>query len=85
MMSVETEIRTALQAAFAPETLEVVNESALHAGHAGHDGSGESHFRLRLRASALDGMSRLGRHRAIHAAIGPALMGRIHALAIEVV
>lgn len=85
MMSVETEIRTALQAAFAPETLELVNESALHAGHAGHDGSGESHFRLRLRASALDGMSRLGRHRAIHAAIGPALMGRIHALAIEVV
>lgn len=82
-MSVEDEIRDALQASFAPEMLEIMNESAMHAGHAGHDGSGESHFRLRLRASALDAMPRLARHRAVHAALGPALMGRIHALAIE--
>ena len=80
----EDEIRTALQDALAPEQLEVVNESAQHAGHAGDDGSGESHWRVILRASALDGQSRIARHRAVHAALGPAIIGRIHALAIDI-
>ena len=80
----EDEIRTALQDALAPEQLEVVNESAQHAGHAGDDGSGESHWRVILRASALDGQSRIARHRAVHAALGPAIISRIHALAIDI-
>ena len=80
----EDEIRTALQTALAPEQLEVVNESAQHAGHAGDDGSGESHWRVILRASALDGQSRIARHRAVHAALGPAIISRIHALAIDI-
>ncbi|EAQ05865.1 BolA family protein [Yoonia vestfoldensis] len=66
-----------------PQMLDVINESHKHAGHAGDDGSGESHWRVVIKAAALDDMSRIARHRAIHTAIGPDLMGRIHALAID--
>lgn len=83
-MGLESQIRAALQAAFAPTDLVVVNESALHAGHAGDDGSGESHWRVTIAAPAFAPMSRIDRHRAIHAALGPAIMGRIHALALSV-
>lgn len=83
-MSVADEIRTRLAEAFAVEHLEVINESHRHRGHAGDDGSGESHFRVMIRAPAFGGMTRLERHRAVHAAIGPDLVGRIHALALEI-
>ena len=83
-MGLESQIRAALQAAFAPTDLVVVNESALHAGHAGDDGSGESHWRITIAAPAFAPMTRIDRHRAIHAALGPAIMGRIHALALSV-
>lgn len=83
-MRMEDKIRASLTAAFAPERLEVVNESHRHAGHAGDDGSGESHFRVAIRAAAFAGQSRLARHRAVHAALGPGIMGRIHALALEI-
>ncbi len=78
------EIRTSLQAAFAPETLEVVDESESHRGHAGYQDGGESHFRVKITAPAFGGMSRVARHRAVHAALGADLMGRIHALALEI-
>jgi BolA protein len=83
-MGMAEEIRNRLAEAFAPETLEVVNESHRHAGHAGDDGSGESHWRVAIRAPAFVGMTRIARHRAIHAALGPEVMGRIHALALDV-
>ncbi|PID35914.1 MAG: BolA family transcriptional regulator [Rhodobacterales bacterium] len=83
-MSVEAEIRAALEAAFAPRALEVINQSDQHAGHAGHDGSGESHFAVSIAAEAFAGMSRVAQHRAVHKALGPELVGRIHALALEV-
>jgi BolA protein len=83
-MRIEDRIRDSLTQAFAPERLEVVNESHRHAGHAGDDGSGESHFRVAIRAADLAGKSRLERHRAVHAALGKDLMGRIHALALDV-
>ena len=82
-MSVTTELKDRLVAAFAPDRLEIVNESSRHAGHAGDDGSGESHFRVTIRASAFVAMSRVERHRAIHRAIGD-LTQRIHALALDV-
>lgn len=82
-MTLEAEIRTALET-LSPTTLDVINESALHAGHAGDDGSGESHWRIRIAASGLGEMSRVARHRAIHSALGPDIIGRIHALAIEI-
>ena len=82
-MALETEIRDAL-GQLAPLHLDVINESALHSGHAGDDGSGESHWRIVIQAPSLDDMSRIGRHRAIHAALGQDIIGRIHALAIDI-
>ena len=81
-MNVQDEITARLRAAFAPARLEVVNESHRHAGHAGDDGSGESHFRILVRAPALASMGRVERHRAVHAALGD-LTARVHALALD--
>ncbi|MEJ1998029.1 MAG: BolA family transcriptional regulator [Maritimibacter sp.] len=83
-MSKDDEIRAALEAAFQPVRLEVINESARHASHAGADASGESHYRVRIEAAALSGMPRLARHRAVHEALGKELMASIHALALEI-
>jgi len=83
-MSVEVQISEKLQAAFSPDVLQVINESDKHAGHAGHDGSNESHFRVVIQADVFNEMNRLARHRAVHAALGKELIGRIHALALEI-
>ena len=76
-------IRLALEKTFAPVRLEVIDESESHRGHAGFQEGGESHFRVRLHTAAFEGQSRLARHRAVHAALGPDLIGEIHALALE--
>lgn len=85
-MSRAEEIRQKLEKAFSPSVLEVINESARHAGHAGadDDATGESHFRVVIRAKAFAPMGRLARHRAVHAALGRELVGAIHALALEI-
>lgn len=83
-MGTTEEIRARLQAAFAPDRLEVADESEAHRGHAGYREGGESHFRVTIRAPAFAGMGRVARHRAIHAALGPDLVARIHALALDV-
>ena len=82
-MTVKDEIETRLTAAFAPLVLEVENESHRHAGHAGDDGSGESHFRIVIRAEAFGPMSRVARHRAVHQALGD-LNSRVHAIALDI-
>jgi len=78
-------MRDKLTAAFAPERLEVINESHLHAGHQGGamDGTGETHFRVRIVSAAFDGMARLPRHRAVNTALAEELANGVHALAIE--
>jgi BolA protein len=81
-MSIENEIRSRLTAEFQPVQLEVVNDSAKHAGHSGDDGTGESHFAVLIRAEALGGLSRVARHRAVHKALGD-LTTRVHAMAID--
>lgn len=83
-MPVTEEIRTRLEAAFDPREVSVRDDSAAHAGHAGAPAGGESHFHVQIRAAAFDGMNRLARHRAVHAALGPDLMGRIHALSLDI-
>ena len=83
-MLIEDQISEKLQDAFAPEQMQVINESAQHAGHAGHDGSNESHFRVVIHADIFNDMNRLARHRAVHAALGKDLIARIHALALEI-
>ena len=82
-MRVEDEIREKLQDAFAPRSLTVLDESEQHRGHAGYQEGGQSHFRVTIEADAFADLNRLERHRAVHAALGPELIGRIHALALE--
>ena len=82
-MSVSDEMNARLVAAFAPERLEIVNESHKHAGHSGDDGSGASHFAVLIRAQALTPLSRVARHRAVHQALGD-LTTRVHAIALDI-
>jgi BolA protein len=83
-MSVTEEIRTRLQVAFAPRLLDVVDDSESHRGHAGYRDGGESHFNVSIRSVSFDGQSRLQRHRAVHTALGSELVGRIHALSLDI-
>ena len=80
---VAAEIDQRLRAALAPTRIEVINDSAKHHGHAGDDGSGESHFTVEIEAPAFAGMSRVERQRAVNRALGELLRNRIHALAIR--
>lgn len=82
-MHVADEIKNKLTKAFAPEQIEVVNDSHRHAGHSGDDGTGQTHFNVTMRAAQFAPMSRVARHRAVHTALGPELIGRIHALALD--
>ena len=83
-MTVTEEMRSRLEAAFAPRVLDIVDESESHRGHAGFQEGGESHFRVTIAAEAFGPMSRIARHRAVHDALGPDLVGRIHALALKI-
>ena len=76
-------ISNKLQEAFTPESLQVVDESHLHEGHAGHRPSGETHFRVYIVAQAFKGKSRVERHRMINATLASELEGSVHALAIH--
>jgi BolA family transcriptional regulator, general stress-responsive regulator len=80
---VAREIDQRLRAALAPTSLSVINDSAKHHGHAGDDGSGESHFTVEIEAASFIGMSRLERQRAVNAALGDLMKERVHALAIR--
>ncbi|HEX8261956.1 MAG TPA: BolA family protein [Allosphingosinicella sp.] len=77
------EIEQRLRAALAPAHLVVTNDSARHRGHAGDDGSGESHFTVRIESERFAGMSRLERQRAVNRVLADLLRDRIHALAIS--
>ena len=83
-MTRQQRIETALQATFGPERLVVINESHLHAGHQPQfDGTGDSHFRVRLQSAHFTGLSRIDRHRAVNAALKAEFDGGLHALAVE--
>jgi BolA protein len=78
------EIEKRLRLSLAPSHLEVRNDSARHKGHAGDDGSGESHFFVDVVAERFFGMSRVDRQRAVNIALADLLQTRIHALAMRV-
>ena len=84
MTSVSDYLEEKLTEAFSPVSLEVINESHLHKGHAGDDSSGESHMRIKIVAEAFNSMSRIERHRAINAIVQPMIDEGLHACAIEV-
>lgn len=77
-------IQTRLSEAFAPRMLEVVDDSESHRGHSGFQDGGESHFQVSIASDAFAGMSRIARHRAVHAALGKDLVTEIHALALTI-
>jgi BolA family transcriptional regulator, general stress-responsive regulator len=81
-MTVADAIRQKLRAALAPSRLDLADESARHAGHAGARPQGESHFRLTIVADAFAGKSRIDRHRLVFQALGSLMQSDIHALAI---
>ena len=81
---VADEIVEKLTQAFDPKELSVIDDSESHRGHAGYQDGGQSHFNVRIRADGFLGLNRVARHRAIHSALGAELIGRIHALAIDV-
>jgi BolA family transcriptional regulator, general stress-responsive regulator len=82
-MTVRDTITKKLRDAFAPERIEVVDESHLHQGHAGHRPGGESHFRVYIVSQAFAGKSRIARHRMVNAALSDDLAAGLHALAID--
>ena len=79
---VAAEIDQRLRAALSPERLVVIDDSAKHSGHAGHDPRGESHFTVEIVAAAFAGKNRVQRHRLVNQALAPLLAERVHALAI---
>jgi len=84
MSAVAEYLQEKLTEAFSPVSLEVINESHLHSGHAGDNGTGESHFRIKIVADAFNGMNRVQRHRAINAIVQPKIEEGLHACAIDV-
>ena len=80
---VQNEMEALLTAALTPTRLAVSNDSASHHGHAGDDGSGESHFSVVIESAAFTGKSRLERQRMVNAALGDIPGTRVHALAIK--
>lgn len=83
-MAVQEKIRSKLEEAFAPDLLDIVDESEMHRGHAGFQEGGESHFRIEIRADAFASMSRIEQHRAIHTALGADILQAIHALSLKI-
>lgn len=83
-MGVAAAIRERLTAAFDPVRLDIKDESARHAGHAGARPGGESHFRVVIVADAFGGMTRVERHRSVYDALAPQLENIVHALALKV-
>lgn len=77
------EIETLLRQALQPTRLEVINDSARHHGHAGDDGSGESHFTVVIESVAFAGKNRVERQRMVNRALGDIPGQRVHALAIR--
>ena len=80
-MRVANEIRARL-ARLKPQRLELVDDSARHAGHAGARPEGESHFRLLIVADAFGGRSRIERQRMVYGALSDLLKTDVHALSI---
>jgi BolA family transcriptional regulator, general stress-responsive regulator len=81
--TVQHTITNKLREAFTPESLDVIDESHLHEGHAGHRPGGETHFRINIVSGAFEGKSRIERHRMINATLAAELAGPVHALAIK--
>ncbi|MFT6772547.1 MAG: BolA protein [Paracoccaceae bacterium] len=77
-------MRAKLIAAFAPERLEIEDQSESHRGHGGYREGGQTHFHIVIRAAAFDGQSRVARQRMINKVVADELAERVHALSMTV-
>jgi BolA family transcriptional regulator, general stress-responsive regulator len=78
-------LEAALREALAPTQLEVIDESAAHAGHAGANAEGRgTHFRVRIASPRFEGKPRVARHRLVYDALQVFIAQGLHAIAIEV-
>jgi BolA protein len=78
-------LRALLIAAFSPEVVEIIDESAKHAGHAHQTGAatgGETHYQILLVSNAFDGQPRLARSRSVHKALDAELKTGLHAISL---
>ncbi len=82
-MRVRETIRRKLEAQLRPDKLDVVDESHLHAGHAGARPEGESHFRVLIVSATFAGLNRVARQRLVYRALAEEMTSDIHALAID--
>jgi BolA protein len=80
---VAAEIERRLRTALNPTSFALVDDSEKHRGHGGYNPAGESHFSLRIESAAFAGMTRIQRQRAVYAALGDLMDGRVHALSIR--
>jgi len=81
-MTIAETIRTKLEAAFAPASLDIRDESSMHAGHGGWREGGETHFRVSIVSKSFEGLPRVERHRRVHDVLDAELNGRVHALTL---
>lgn len=84
-MSLRDEIETVLTREFAPTSIEVIDDSERHIGHAGYKEGGNTHFRIIITASFFDNLSRVAQHRAINDALKAQFNAGIHALNIKII
>ena len=82
-MSVEAEMRRRLEQALAPTRMELIDDSAAHAGHAGAAPGGNTHWRLTIESAAFAGKPTVARHRLVFQALGELMQNPIHALQIS--
>jgi BolA protein len=82
-MGIADTIRTKLTDAFAPDHLDVIDDSASHEGHSGHDHGGETHFVVKIVSPAFAGLSRVERQRRVYAVLAEELKTQVHALQLE--
>lgn len=84
MGAVADSIQTKLNAAFAPDSLDIEDQSEQHRGHTGFQEGGETHFHVRIVAEKFRAENRVNRQRLIYAALADELSGPVHALSLEV-
>lgn len=86
-MTIKEQITSKLQNAFSPQSLDVIDDSAQHAGHLHHPGGvddrGETHFTVSVVTNIFAGKTRLARHRMVNEALAEELSGPVHALVID--
>ncbi len=80
---IAAEIERRLKAALEPTHLSLTDDSEKHRGHGGYNPAGESHFSLVIESPRFSGMPRVQRQRAVYAALGELMDGRVHALSIR--